>query len=111
MRRRLLSVLAAAAAFFTAVDDLPLMPGLIEPPGAGAVIAKPEGRIAELFAAGPVERAAVENFYADTLPQLGWRKAADGSWRREEESLRLEVRGQNGRSEVRISIAPSKTRR
>ena len=65
MRCRLASLLVAAAAFFTAVDDLPLMPGLIEPPGAGAVIAKPEGRIAELFAAGPVERAAVEKFYAD----------------------------------------------
>jgi hypothetical protein len=100
----------ALAAFFAAVEDMPIMPGLAEPPGASTVFDKPEGRIVQLIAAGRVDRDHVLKFYADTLPQLGWRRAADGNWRREAELLRLEVRPKGRDSELRIQIAPSASR-
>jgi hypothetical protein len=100
----------ALAAFFAAVEDMPIMPGLNEEPGASTVFDKPEGRIVQLVAAGRVERDRVLKFYADALPQLGWRRTAEGNWRREAEQLRLEVRPKGGDSELRIQIAPSRSR-
>jgi hypothetical protein len=86
------------------------MPGLAEAPGASTVFDKPEGRIVQLVAAGRVERDRVLRFYAEALPQLGWRRTAEGNWRREDELLRLEVSPKGRDSELRIQIAPSRTR-
>jgi hypothetical protein len=110
-RRGLAALAVAVAAFFAAVEDMPLMPGLVEAPGASTIFDKPEGRIVQLVAAGRADRSEVLGFYADTLPQLGWRKAADGTWRRENEILRLEVKPKGRESELRISIAPARTTR
>jgi len=101
----------AAGAFFSAVPDMPLMSALSEVPSATTVFDKPEGRIVALAATGSADRNAVLKFYDQTLPQLGWRKAPDGSWRREDEMLRLEVKGSGRIVELRISIAPSRVTR
>ena len=111
MRRHALSALVAAAAFFSAIEDMPLAPGLTEAPGASTVFDKPEGRIVQLVASGRVDRDAVLRFYGETLPQLGWKNSGGGNWRREDEQLRLEVRPKGRDAELRISIAPSKAKR
>jgi hypothetical protein len=111
MRRHVLSVLAIAAAFFSAMEDMPLAPGLTEVPGASTLFDKANGRIVQLVATGPVARDQVLRFYADTLPQLGWRPAGATTWRREAESLTLEVRPKGRDAELRISITPTQVHR
>jgi len=111
MRRHALSALAALAAFFATIEDMPLAPGLTETPGASTVFDKPDGRIVQLVAAGPAGREAVLKFYGETLPQLGWKRATGETWLRENEQLKLEVRPKGRESELRISIAPSRAKR
>ena len=96
----------AQQAFFTAVSDLPLMPGLVEAAEAALVFDNPAGRIVELAATGAVAESAVRDFYAETLPQLGWEPAGDGRYVREGELLTLAVEAGEGGLIVRFSIAP-----
>lgn len=82
---------ARAEGFFTVIQDLPLMPGLTELSDQGVVFDNPGGRIVEAYAQGWVAGSAVEQFYGQTLPQLGWTAAAPGSFLREGEQLELAV--------------------
>jgi len=82
-------------AFVGAIEDLPLMPGLIEEEG-GMVFDSARGRIVEAFATGPVSEAAVRAFYDETLPQLGWRPLGQGAFQRENEILMVEFPGGPG---------------
>ena len=79
-----------AVAFVNGIEDLPLMPGLEEAEDRGVVFDTPEGRIVRATATGPVTRAQVVDFYAATLPQLGWSRAGATVFRREGETLMLE---------------------
>lgn len=100
-------VAAAEAAFVAGTEDLPLMPGLRQVPDAGMVFETSQGRIVEAYAAGPVTADQVRAFYGATLPQLGWRPAADGAgFRREGETLRIEVLPGPPPRTVRFRIAP-----
>ena len=92
--------------FFTAVEDLPVMPGLTERAGSTAAFEKPEGRIVALTADGAVSRDAVVAFYDRVLPQLGWARDKDGSFRRESERLRLAFAKAADGISVRITITP-----
>lgn len=83
-------VLAAEAAFVAGMGDVPVMPGLTAGGEEPLVFDKPNGRIVETVLHGRVERKAVLDFYARTLPQLGWKRAADTRFQREAEELRLE---------------------
>lgn len=78
------------AAFVGGFEDMPLMAGLNETGEAGMVFDTPAGRIVETYATGAVSRDAVVEFYAATLPQLGWRRIGETEFRREGEVLRLE---------------------
>ena len=91
------AVLAAAAVGATAqerfvggTEDLPLMAGLREVARRGMVFDTPAGRIVEAYARGPVTRDQVLEFYAATLPQLGWRADGAAAFRRENEVLKLQ---------------------
>ena len=84
-----------AAVFISTIEDLPLMPGLIEEEG-GMVFDSARGRIVEAYATGPVSEGAVIAFYAETLPQLGWRPDGPGVFRREREILKVEFPGGPG---------------
>jgi hypothetical protein len=97
---------ARAQAFFSSIEDLPVMPGLEEMPGTAVSFSKAEGRIAEVGAAGSVRRDAVLAFYRDTLPQLGWKETGEGRFAREDERLRLDFELVGARLIVRFSIAP-----
>ncbi len=98
------------ARFVAGLEDLPLMPGLDAMQEAGVWFDTPQGRIVEAFATGPVTRGAIEAFYAETLPQLGWREVAAGVWSRDGEALRLEIAapaGTGGQAPiVRFAVSP-----
>ncbi|HYD67486.1 hypothetical protein [Azospirillum sp.] len=81
---------AETAAFVAGMGDVPVMPGLAAGAEEPLVFDKPNGRIVETVLHGRVERKAVLDFYARTLPQLGWKRAADTRFQREAEELRLE---------------------
>ena len=95
-----------AGAFVSGTEDLPLMAGLVESPEAGLVFDKPEGRIVEAWASGAVERGAVEAFYAETLPALGWIPAGALEFTREDEALRITITEEGGAVTVRFSLSP-----
>ena len=79
-------------AFFEALYDVPVMPGLEEMKDQAMLFDKPGGRIASVLAAskdhGVVE---IADFYARTLPQLGWEKTAENQYVREDNRLVLEL--------------------
>lgn len=115
MRRLLFALILIAAplaahadGFVPGTEDLPLMPGLVSVAGSAVVFDKPEGRIVESSAHGTLSRYAVTRFYAQTLPQLGWRSIAGmpASWTRAGERLRLDFRGPDGDLTVGFMIAP-----
>ncbi len=98
-------------AFVTAIDDLPLMPGLIEASDDAMVFDAPAGRIVEAYASGAVSRNQVLEFYARTLPQLGWQRAGDGRFRREGEILKLEFPDGGAQAPdltVRFALSPAR---
>ena len=76
--------------FISAIDDLPLMDGLVEDAGSATVFETARGRIVEVFATGALEQDRLLGFYDKTLPQLGWRRKASGLFQREGETLSLE---------------------
>lgn len=102
----LLSSARAAAGFLSIAEDVPLMPGLAENADAAAVFDKPSGRIANAEAKGAVTANAVRQFYAATLPQLGWQAMGTEQYRRERERLRLSFAGRDGALTVRFELLP-----
>ena len=122
MRPRGLAVLCALAAFLIATNagageffdgfpDLPLMPGLNERPEAAVVFDHATGRVATAVASGPVEPAAIRQFYRRTLPPLGWvpECAAPGCtppdrYRRDGAALELELVSERGDTTARFLL-------
>jgi len=99
---------AGDAAFVAGTEDLPLMPGLRQMPDTQMVFETGRGRLVEAYAKGAVTAAQVAAFYAATLPQLGWRTMSDGTgFRREGETLRIDVLPGPEPRTVRFHIAPS----
>lgn len=97
----------AAPGFLTVAEDVPLMPGLAESADAATVFDKPSGRIASTEARGNLSAAAVRQFYAATLPQLGWQAQSSELYRRDREQLRLGFAGRDGALVVRFELLPS----
>jgi hypothetical protein len=97
---------ARADRFVAGTEDVPLMPGLSLVAGSALAFDKPEGRIVEAQASGKTTRAAVHQFYAGTLPQLGWMPVGAETWRRERETLRLDFKGRDGDLTVGFTLSP-----
>jgi len=85
-------VLAADTAYFSALPDLPLAPGLTEEADSAVRFDQPEGRIVVLQAVGAAQVSDIMNFYAKTLPALGWTMKAPGQYSRDKEVLQMEVK-------------------
>ncbi len=51
-------------------------------------------------------RAAVEKFYAASLPELGWTADGPDGWRRDGEALKLDFKGRDGDLRVGFSLSP-----
>ncbi len=94
----------AGSEFVGGFDDLPLMPGMTEQPGELMTFVGPTGRIVENTVAAKSDRRAVLDFYAATLPQLGWRQSGPHMFAREDETLRLEFLPPDGVSGAGLTI-------
>lgn len=107
-------VARAADGFLSAVDDMPLMPGLAETGDGGIAFDKPTGRIVRAVATGDVSEKDVRSFYTGTLPQLGWVREKKLEligdllvFRRERERLEIQIVPESAaHTEVRFSIEP-----
>ena len=99
------------ARFLSVMEEMPLMPGLVEVLDAAVIFDGPSGRIIEAFVAGSVQVDAIRAFYAAALPQLGWIRQANGEYRRDAEILRVEVgpapAGAKG-ADARFVLRPAK---
>lgn len=97
----------AADAFFTDLEELPIMSGLAENQAAAVTFETANGRIIEVEASGAVSAAKVTEFYSETLPQLGWEKVGDGAFQRDQEQLTLKITDVGaGRVLVAFSLSP-----
>lgn len=93
----IIAVLAAAPAsattFLKAIEDVPLVEGLSET-GEPVVFESDFGRVVKTAAAGQVSADAVERFYTETLPALGWKRVDETgvfAFARENERLTISI--------------------
>lgn len=98
---------AWAVAYLSAIADLPLPDGLAEQADKSTVFDAPLGRIVTAYASGKVDADNVRDFYDDALPPLGWSKIGEGSYRRQSETLKIDVLGGQGGSPVNVSFTLS----
>jgi len=97
---------AMAGDFVPGTEDVPVMPGLTPVADSALVFDKPQGRIVEAQFQGRLKRAQIAAFYAETLPQLGWRQTGTDSWQRDDEILHLEFGETDGEVTVGFSLSP-----
>lgn len=103
---------AVAEGFVPGINDLPLMAGLESSAEEPLVFDTPEGRIVVSPVSGSVSRRQVLDFYARILPQLGWQRQNQTTFRREGEILRLEFSdGDKAGLSVRFSLSPARSSR
>ena len=99
-----------AARFLSVMEEMPLMPGLVEVKDVAVTFDGPSGRIIQAFAAGNLQVEEVRGFYAAALPQLGWARQANGEYRRDAEILRLEVGlASDGATGAHYMLRPAKS--
>ena len=95
----------AETRFLAALDDVPLAPGLEERADATFAFASAEGRIAEAAASGRTTRTAVNGYYAEALPALGWTLDRADTFVRGRERLTLDYGlGSDGALTVRFRL-------
>ena len=102
----MLAVPVFAQTFVPGFEDVPLMPGLKVIPVSSHVFETPAGRLIEVRAAGTVSAAALETFYRDTMPALGWSRGPDGSFVRTNEVLVIEHSSAGGNLAVTFRLSP-----
>ena len=94
--------------FFSVIEDLPVMPQLVEDTKAAMTFESSAGRIAEVEANGLASSDAIDAYYKQSLPQLGWLPQANGSYRRGNELLVIEVKvGLGGAVKVLFHLEPA----
>jgi hypothetical protein len=98
----------AEARFVAGLEDLPLMAGLFSINAAPLRFDSPGGRIVVAYAEGGVGRAAIAAFYGQTLSPLGWERLEPLLFRRDAETLRIEVDDAPPVTRVRFFLAPAK---
>lgn len=93
----------AEARYFSELSDVPLPPGFEERDTAVGFDGE-GGRLVIARAEGAASEAAVRDFYAESLPQLGWAVSprADGVlvFQRGRERLTFTIRAENGRAHL-----------
>ena len=99
-------VTALSVSFFTAIEDMPVAPGLTEKADSGVTFDTPGGRIVSVEALGNVRIPAVRAFYAKALPPLGWVSYGTDAYRRDGERLTLRFAAGNGHLTVLFRVVP-----
>ncbi len=88
-----LSLPAFATDYLTDITDLPLPAKFVEAKDKSTVFDSAVGRVVTAYASGPGSADSVHDFYDDTLPQLGWKQTDEGNWRRDKQTLKIDVLG------------------
>lgn len=97
----------AAEAFFEALYDVPVMPGLEELKDQAMLFDKPNGRLASVLAASRKHGVQdIATFYGRTLPQMGWRKTSENQYVRGDEQLVLELSKRPPLTIVHFTLSP-----
>jgi len=95
--------------FFALLNDVPVMPGLIEDEASAVMFDKPEGRIIEAYAyMDGITVQDVVAFYHGALPQFGWGAVEGNVYFRRSEYLELSFEGDEGKNRVKFMIKPSR---
>lgn len=93
--------------FFEALYDVPVMPGLEELKDQAMLFDKPDGRIASVMAASKnLNATEITRFYAESLPQLGWKKTAENQYVRGSDSLKMEVSKKPPLTVIHFTLSP-----
>lgn len=100
------SAFAGQVGYSGVIDDLPLMPGMIEKMEDSIVFDAPGGRIVEIGAETKANVAAVSEFYADALPALGWEPISSSGFIRDNEILKISSERKENITVVHFSLAP-----
>ena len=98
-----------AQSFFERLPDIPLMDGLVEIEDRAFSFDKPEGRILKAYAqvdAG-VDAQSLISYYAQVLPEFGWKATSSLSYQRVDENLNMIlIKKADGRHVLEITISP-----
>lgn len=101
-----LAATAQAADYSSAIEDLPLMPGMSEVTENAVVFDNPGGRIVETDVVTSAAPDVVSGFYQSALPQLGWTAASATVFTRAGEKLTIESTVKDGRTHVHFNLTP-----
>ena len=107
------SAQSQAPDFISVIEDLPLMPGLIEDADGAMSFDTANGRIAETIASGQVVPENVLGYYKRALPQLGWKRLTATRYRREDEVLIIDITKDDGGAVpvmVHFRLSPTKAK-
>ncbi len=84
------------------------MPQFVEDIGAAMTFESSEGRVAKVEANGLASSDAIDAYYKQSLPQLGWQPQPNGVYRRGNELLVVEVKaGLGGAVKVLFHLGPA----
>jgi hypothetical protein len=103
-----LAVCASAHAdgFLKGIPDVPLMTGLVEAPEP-VVFESDKGRVMKTAAEGKTSRAAVQFFYMQSLPQLGWKRTFPEweslAFQREADQLKISI-AEDGKGGAKVTF-------
>ena len=98
---------SAEQGFFSVIEDLPLMPSLLENREVAITFESSAGRVVDVQADGVASPSAVDAYYKESLPQLGWKAQNNGSYLRENELLFIKIEtGQNNMVKVLFNLRP-----
>jgi len=97
---------AQEVTFLTALEDVPLMAGLNEATQDTVNFDTPSGRIVESYAVGNVTKPSVLSYYKESLPALGWKQIASGTFMREGEYLKISVSVDDNNATVHFALTP-----
>lgn len=99
---------AAKERFFEALYDVPIMDGMEEVPGEALLFDKPDGKIAS--ATGAVSDSSIQkvsDFYAQTLPQMGWKKTSPDQYVRGQDRLTIRFEQRPGITAAFFTLEPA----
>jgi hypothetical protein len=102
----LLAVSPALADYSEAIEDLPLMPGMVEKKDDVLIFDKPDGRIVETSIETDAPPAEVKKFYEESLPPLGWHTLSLSLYAREDETLKIKIERKDETTLVRFVLKP-----
>lgn len=88
------------------IEDLPLMPGMVEKSAEAVIFDKPGGRIVETEAEAQSSREDISRFYAATLPPLGWKVLSPSEFIRDNEKLKLDFEKEHETTTVHFTLTP-----